>query len=66
MNENTNVKRQLLICLKSFMEKLEEEEALHEDLNWIVESLEEEEVDSGWSSALYDNENFYSDGVYKE
>jgi hypothetical protein len=48
------------------MEKLEEEEALHEDLNWIVESLEEEEVDSGWSSALYDNENFYSDGVYKE
>ncbi len=62
MKENQTIKKQLLTCLKSFLEQLSEEDALYEDLDWLVENLREE---TGDGVALYDADKLYSDGVYR-
>ena len=63
MNENKTLKQQLLVCLKSFLERLSEEDALYEDLDWFVLNLSEQ---SEGEMPLYDADRLYSDGVYRE
>ena len=63
MKDNQSIRRQLLVCLRSFLERLSEDDALYEDLDWFVESLSE---GTGDGVELYDAEALYSDGVYRE
>lgn len=61
--DNKQLKQQLKVCLQSFLERLSEEDALYEDLDWLVENLRDQtECGTGLSEG-YGTDQFYSDGV---
>ena len=60
--DNRELKEQLRVCLQSFLDRLSEEDALYEDLDWLVENLNSQ-ADCGGYSARYGSGQYDSDGV---